>query len=593
MNRIPASFEDFALLCYQLEKTASRNTRAAHLGVFFSSYDTKSIVASVYLLQGLLRQQFIPTSIGISEKLALEALAQLSNKDTQTILSLFHIHGDLGTVAELLSEELVHEINNHTSLAYIRSSLIDFTSIQGTGSQEKKQNLILKLMHDLSPLGRKYFIRIVVGKLRLGVSDSTVIKGLCSAYKLTKLEEKKLDHAYSLQSDLGALAQNLSENGPALLDTFKTPQLHTPLQPASAERLLDAEHIVSKLGIPCIAQPKYDGLRVQIHIETNKNVITMFSRNVLPMHQMFPELCKVMHDICVKNNIVNGIFDGEIMGFDKVLGQYKSFQETAKRRRKHEIANQNEEQHVRLIIFDCLFLNDISCLEMPCFKRLDLIRFFNDDSAQIISISSVMIENIHDLTSYFMHHTKQGHEGIMIKKYDSPYYVGERTYAWIKWKRTQPTEASDSIDAVILGYYYGKGKRTKLGIGALLAALYNKERDCFQTIAKVGTGLDEETWETIKKQCDCEKTLDIPMNSMCKKSLYPDVWCNPKLVISIQADELTRSSEHTADIDEGEGKGLALRFPRLLALRYDKNPYQTTTVEELHTIYQERSLPST
>jgi DNA ligase-1 len=137
---------------------------------------------------------------------------------------------------------------------------------------------------------------------------------------------------------------------------------------------------------------------------------------------------------------------------------------------------------------------------------------------------------------------------------------------------------NDTIDAVVLGYYKGKGKRAKFGIGAFLVGLYHREKDQFETVAKVGTGLSDEQWLELKKKCDAHERHEKPVNVSCAPELEPDVWVYPEITVIIRADEITLSPSHTAG-------GMALRFPRFIDYCVDKTPTQVTSVHELKRLY--------
>lgn len=172
----------------------------------------------------------------------------------------------------------------------------------------------------------------------------------------------------------------------------------------------------------------------------------------------------------------------------------------------------------------------------------------------------------------------------MTKKLDAVYQAGARNFNWVKLKRTSSGELQDTVDCVILGYIYGRGKRSSFGAGALLAGVYDDERDEFVTITKIGTGLSDEEWREIRRRCD-EITVDqkpARVNSI----LVPSVWVEPRVVIEVLADEITRSPVHTAGRQNGES-GYALRFPRLMRFREDdKQPEQATTVKEIVRMYE-------
>ncbi len=174
-------------------------------------------------------------------------------------------------------------------------------------------------------------------------------------------------------------------------------------------------------------------------------------------------------------------------------------------------------------------------------------------------------------------------EGIVAKDLNAPYIAGARKWSWIKLKRSYRGELSDTIDVVILGYYKGRGKRSQFGLGGILVGVYDPDEDSFKTIAKVGSGFTEEQLVEMKRLLD---QIAVPHRPARVSSfLEPDVWVEPKYVITVTADEITRSPNHTAGWDGS--RGYALRFPRIVGwIREDKGPEDATTVDEIVEMYK-------
>ena len=185
-----------------------------------------------------------------------------------------------------------------------------------------------------------------------------------------------------------------------------------------------------------------------------------------------------------------------------------------------------------------------------------------------------------------------GLEGVVVKRPDAHYQPGKRNFNWIKLSGHNMVLSNHTIDAVILGYYHGKGKRASFGIGALLVGVYNKHDDRFETIAKIGTGLSDEGFREIKKRCDAESVLTAPHNVVVAKELVPDVWVSPQIVIVMRADAMTKSPLHTAGKTKHE-LGFALRFPRFIDYRPDKSPTEATAVSEIKSLYSEQRMMRT
>ncbi len=155
---------------------------------------------------------------------------------------------------------------------------------------------------------------------------------------------------------------------------------------------------------------------------------------------------------------------------------------------------------------------------------------------------------------------------------------GVRNFDWIKVKKSIESSVVDTIDAVVLGYYYGSGKKTAFGMGSLLVGVYNSEEDVFESVGKLGTGFTDKDWEAVSKRL-------VPLQSKHKvenvrSELKADVWLQPEVVVSVEADEISKSSVHLAG-RSNLGFGLSLRFPRLIYFGRDKLAQDCTSVSEL------------
>jgi DNA ligase-1 len=175
-------------------------------------------------------------------------------------------------------------------------------------------------------------------------------------------------------------------------------------------------------------------------------------------------------------------------------------------------------------------------------------------------------------------------EGIVAKRLDAPYQAGARGFHWIKLKRSYKGELSDTIDVVLVGYFHGRGARAQWGIGALLGAVYDEASDTFKTVAKIGSGLSEEEWRRIRELLE---SVSVPHRPARVDSLLePDVWVEPRYVVTVLADEITKSPVHTCGKRDDE-PGYALRFPRVVGwIREDKRPEDANTVREILQMYE-------
>jgi DNA ligase-1 len=529
---------------------------------------------------GQLHPPHIGTQFNVAEKNLIKVVATLLGSSQEQVVALRKKKGDLGAVIEMGSWDL----QGNLTVKELYDELSRIEKVSGAGAQEEKNKLITELLYKLEPYAAKYVIRIIVGKLRLGFSDMTIVDALSWMQVSNKSLRATIEHAYNLCADIGFIAQTLKKDGIAAIEHM---QIHVgvPILPAAAERLPTAKAIIKKIG-PCIAQPKLDGFRLQIHVDNTKAhpKVAFFSRNLSDMSAMFPDLKKAVAQLKVKTLIC----EGEAIVYDPDTDSFLPFQETVKRKRKHGVEKAAEEMPLRVFLFDLLYLNGTEYLSASHKeRRKKLLTIFpsHKDDAIVQPIEEKKINTPQELEEYFNENISAGLEGLVVKREDSIYQPGKRNFNWIKLKRQEEGHLDDTLDCVILGYYDGSGKRASFGIGAFLVGLYNKKEDVFQTVAKVGTGLKDADWKELKKKCDQIAVQIRPKDVECVKQLYPDVWVAPELVCMIRADEITLSPVHTAGKTK-EHLGYALRFPRFMGYRDDKSPHEATTVSEIKKMYE-------
>jgi DNA ligase-1 len=149
----------------------------------------------------------------------------------------------------------------------------------------------------------------------------------------------------------------------------------------------------------------------------------------------------------------------------------------------------------------------------------------------------------------------------------------------------------DSLDLVVLGAYYGKGKRTSV-YGAFLLACYNSTNDTYETICNIGTGFSEAVLEELH-------TVLSPLIIDRPKPFYshssggqhqPDVWFEPKFVWEVKTADLTLSPRYKAGYKDGADgeKGVSLRFPRFIKVRDDKKPDEATSSRQVVEMYRKQ-----
>ncbi len=572
-------FSKLAQIFEQIEVTASRLQMTQQLADLFSEVTAHEAKVVAYLVMGELHAQYIGTKFNLASKALIKVVANLLGQADAQVLAELKKAGDLGS---LVVQYDLKNTQDYTILE-VYNELHKIEQISGTGSQEHKQKALLDLLSGVDSLSAKYIVRIVLGTLRLGFSEMTVIDALSWVLVGNKSVRTKVEHAYNLEADLGEIAYVAKNSGLSGIEKISI-TVGVPIRPAAAERAENAQAVIDKLG-DCVVQPKLDGFRLQIHVQKTAGAtqINFFSRNLLDMSNMFPDLVDFFKDLKIESLIC----EGEAIVYDEQTDTFAPFQETVKRRRKHDIEQTALDLPLKLIVFDILYLNGESLLAKSHEARREiLLKLFDfDRSKKVIAIDEIHVKTAHELNTYFMNNITSGLEGVIAKRPDALYQPGKRNFNWIKLKRNEDSKFDDTLDCVILGYYAGQGKRAHFGIGAFLVGVYNKHKEHFQTVAKIGTGLKDSEWIELKHKCEELKVQDKPKNVDCSKELYPDVWVIPRLVCVVRADEITQSPLHTAN-KTAEHPGLALRFPRIMSYRIDKQEFDATEVGELKRLFE-------
>lgn len=579
---------EFSEYLQKLENTSKRLEITAILKDLIKSLSKTEIDKGMYLALGTLDAQYKTPKFNIADKLMLRILESTYGTERKTIDKLYSELGDVGDVAFKLAKTAKADL----SITEVYEALLDIAKVEGSGSQDLKilkgKNLLIKL----DQTSAKFMVRTILGTTRLGFTELTIIDALSSYLEKGKELSEQIEEVYSTHPEIGLLAKRIKEHGiEGLKDLGIEPG--TPILAQKCQRLTDPEEIIEKMGSVWV-EYKFDGTRVQLHMnkeqfikdaevslfESNpkeRYLVKTFTRNLEETTNMYPDIIEAAKR---QINATSVILDGEAIGYNKKTGDFLPFQEIMQRKRKHGIAEMAKDIPLKYFVFDILFLNGKDLTKTPLIKRRELLKNIITDGDTIVVDSHLETSNAEELQEFFEEAKVKNLEGIIVKKPDSPYQAGARSYSWIKWKKMDTKMLNDTVDCVVLGYYFGKGVRAQYGIGGFLVGIYDETSQTFKTITKIGTGLKEDDWLYLKKEADKIKIKEKPGNVDSHKMFYPDVWVTPKIVVEIAADEISKSPSHTA--------GYALRFPRLITFRTDKKATDATSVAEIITLHKKQ-----
>ncbi len=560
-----------------MEQTSSRLQLTDLLAKLFQETEESEAKHLAYLCQGRISPSHTGIELGMGEKFAQQAISIASGTSVVEIEKLYKKSGDLGdTAQQVLAKRTQRSLTQkQLTVSKVYDNFYKISTIRGQGSQETKIKLLAELLVNSKDTEPKTIVRFVTGKLRLGIAEPTILDALSVLKTGTKELRASLERAYNLTSDLGLVVELFYKKGLTAIEDIK-PISFNPIRPALAERLPDATAIIEKIG-ECVVEAKYDGFRLQCHKQGNK--VEIYSRKQEPMTHMFPDLVQAIKGQIRPKEI---IFEGEAIAYDEDTQSFLPFQTTITRKRKHGVTAKAKEIPLVLFAFELLYADGVDYTQKPFHERRKMLEKIIKSGKVIKPSKTITAKEPKQLQEFFDECVSNGLEGIIAKDLNAPYVAGARKFTWIKLKRSYQGNLVDTIDAVVIGFYRGKGKRTEFGFGGLLTAVYDENKQTFKTIAKVGTGFTEEQmqWfnDTLSKNIVKEKPRNVD------SVLEPDLWVQPKLVVTLTADEITRSPTHTCAKKENEG--LALRFPRLTQIREDKKPTDATTENEVITLFK-------
>lgn len=592
-----------------VEETDSRLEMGQRLATIFDEASLDETPRIAYMLVGRLAPEFEGVEVGLADKRVEELVQTRTGIDDDELADRMAELGDLGTVAQRLwqdegtggqlaldafGESLGAESR---SVLDVHTKLCEIARIEGSGSQEKKMGHALRLLDKASPLEARYLVRFLVGKLRLGVADMTLLDG--AAIALADEEEiehgdddlprpparwrEALERAYNLTSDVGSVLELARRDG---LDAVEAVEITVgnPVRPMLAERISDAEEIFENVGVPALAEYKYDGLRMQIH--AGPDGVELFSRRLEDVTEHYPDVIETIEEGLQADEAV---FEAEAVPVDPETGRLREFQAIAKRRgRKHGIDEAIEEVPIHLYAFDALLVDGEDLTVQDLSTRRDRLEAALGDHPAVHVSTARPVEDEANLEAFFDDAVADGAEGLMVKRLGegSFYQAGARGWRWVKFKRDYRETLADSLDLVIVGAYHGEGRRAGW-YGTLLGAAYDPETDRFETVCKVGTGFTDEDLQELDDVLEPHERETPAPDVAIELDDEPDVYLDPELVAEIRGAELTRSPVHTAARDEGGG--IALRFPRFIRWRPEKGPRDATTVEEVRSMYHRQT----
>ncbi|KAH7095703.1 hypothetical protein FB567DRAFT_36471 [Paraphoma chrysanthemicola] len=636
----------YAALCTtfsKIEMTSKRLEILAHCSLFLRQVlrlTPGDLLPTTLLMVNKLAADYTGVELGIGESLIKKAISESTGRSLQHINSDHNEIGDLGLVAaKSRSKQPTMFKPKALTVQGVHKGLLTIATIEGQGAQGRKVDGIKKLLsaadaHNAGknvdidkdkggPSESKFIVRTLEGKLRLGLAEKTVVPALAQAmifHEMTQMgktpstadlasAESTLKTVYSELPSYEVIIPAMLKHGILQLHESVRLQPGVPLKPMLAKPTKSITEVLDRFeGKQFTCEYKYDGERAQIHFvahdadmemataapsagKSDRGVSNIFSRNSEDLSKKYPDILAKL-PTWVKEGTKSFVLDCETVAWDMVEKKVLPFQQLMTRKRK-DVKVEDVKVKVCVFAFDILYLNG-EALVNKSFRdrRAHLHDAFIPVEGEFAFAKFGDTSELEEIQILLEDSVKASCEGLMVKMLDgteSSYEPSKRSQNWLKVKKDYLAGVGDSLDLVVLGAYFGKGKRTSW-YGAFLLACYNPNTQNYETVCNIGTGFSEAILETLHTQL-LEIVIDRPKpfytHSTGNKD-QPDVWFEPRYVWEVKTADLTLSPRYRAAADEvsGGGKGVSLRFPRFIKERDDKKPDQASSSRMIAEMYQ-------
>ncbi|MDY6818821.1 MAG: ATP-dependent DNA ligase LigA [Halobacteriales archaeon] len=514
-------------------------------------------------LQGRVFPGWQSITLDIGPNLLYTALARAAgpNVEPADIESRLADTGEIGDVAasyELGGQRGLAAFGDNgedrsLTVTGVYEELSTLATVEGAGSQDRKLDILFGLFNRCSPPEARYLARLVLSEMRIGVGAGTVRDAIADAFDV---DVTRVERALQVSNDYGEVALIARDEGVEGLDAIGL-EIGRPIQSMLAQTGTVADALESWDTVA--TQWKYDGARVQVHYDGS--TVSVFSRNMEDVTEALPEVTEFVESM-VDTPV---ILDGEVVAID-ADGAPLPFQEVLRRfRRKHDIEEAREDVELRPYFFDCLHVAGTDLLDVSFRDRYDRLTTVLADGSTGTDAAGLselwLTDNPERIAAIEAEALEAGHEGIMLKNPDSSYSPGRRGQNWLKRKPDVET-----IDCVVTGAEWGEGRRASL-LGTFELSV--RADDGYETIGKVATGITDEELESLTEL----------LEPHIKRQDGQTVDLVPAVVFEVGYEEIQTSPTYSS--------GYALRFPRFLGVREDKDPADADSVERVESLIED------
>jgi len=551
--------------CFELMSTAKTGkTKKRYLSLFVDAYTTRT--RNFYpVLRLMTPESDLKRVFGIKEQtlasIVLDAYGlSESSEDGKRLLKWREGEGNLPAV--------IYSLVLARSTAKSRWTLQDINRFldelaEAKGMTQKKL-VFRQVVSKLQANEVKWLCKIILKKLRYGTSLAPLLETFCP-------------HAadlFTFRADLEHVCGQIEDPDFEIEEAMEL-ELFVPFQPmlSARQRPLD---IPKHMDPPYFVETKYDGERVLIHIQKKKTRI--FSRYLQNSTSLYTKLIREVRRSLGKS-VKSCILDGELLVWDK---EKKCIEPFGGARGIANKGNEEDEKHFFVKIFDILHLNGDDLLQHALYERKDILyKNIQDIPTRVETVKHAECSTIEEVVTLFNQAAEEKEERIVVKNPRSPYMPNIRSKdAWVKLKPDFVSNIASDLDVIILGGYYGNGKKSGGKLYSYLVGVQNSDGTQYHPVGKVATGLTERERDYLLEELEEDWVCEVPEN-VIPGSDTPDLWIDPEdsRVLEIRAMQIIPCDKRPS--------GVTFRCPRIERVRYDKESEGIITLERLQSLTRE------
>ena len=548
----------------RLEAMSGTLDQTALLSELLAELETDQFDPVIRLLRGRVFARWEDADMGVSSRGLTSAIAQASGASGDDIEALWRDTGDLGLTAEESMRAATQQtlVSRQLSVERVYSELRGIASIDGSGSRRRRLQTVAGLLSDATPLEARYLARTVVGHLRLGVGDGILRDAIVAAFGSGAPDAAAaVERAFHLTSDLAHVAAVAATDGiPGCaaieLEPFRPIRV---MLATKADGLSEGMTAVAPTTEAVRLERKYDGIRIQLHHVGGDS--RLFTRRLADISRQFPEVLEAVSGAVGAHDV---IIDGELVGVDPDSGTPVPFQELSRRiKRKHDIRALAAEVPARLFLFDLLWCDGESLLEVPLADRISRLDAVCTPRSEAIELAAAIDAPTPEAArAFYDAAVAEGHEGVMFKNRRAPYQPGTRVGFMMKHKPLM-----EPFDLIITRAQWSEGRRSAY-LGRLFLGCYDPDTGAIREVGRLSTGYTDAELEGLTELLlERKQAVD-----------GRQVTLEQDLLIEVGFEEIQRSDAYDS--------GYALRFPRYHRQRPDLGPTDAATLAEVIEAYE-------